>query len=85
MPMRILRSYMEAMPRVRAAEALRSSTVIAVGSGTMAAQSRDQTLRGWERDANAGRAVVKAQSQEGYRALVRGSGIGFRVVKRKAD
>ena len=54
MPMWLLRVFENALPQLRAQEALMEVTVALIGSGNMKKGDRARTLNRWKRDASQG-------------------------------
>ena len=54
LPEELLHAYLHQMSVLQAREALRQTTVMAVGSGAARKEERRRVLRNWERDARGG-------------------------------
>lgn len=80
MPLRHLRPFAAAMPRIEARENL--LTVARLTVPRMKNQDRARTLARWRREADLNPAPTRIRDAAALSRLAVGSGIGFRVVKR---
>lgn len=83
-----MRAYTEALPRILAAESLRTIRDTLIGTGNMKRLTAQQQIRKLERQANRGiqrRKPRAAATLEQAQAIYANMGIGVRVVDTDAD
>lgn len=81
MPLPLLNAYAENLSRLTAEESLLEGTRIAVGSGTLKKGVGSRIARGWERQADQQRVVLRPQGPAEYRAQMAAVGIGVKREK----
>lgn len=84
-PLRELRAYAAALPRVLARESMRLAQAIAVGTGSIRTEDRRAVLSDWERASSAGQPVLRATTREGHEAVTASMGIGVKLVPRETN
>ena len=80
LPMAVVRAAIRMLPRVQAEDSLRTSQMVAVGSGTLSRDARQQVLSAWLSVVRGDRPAERL-SPEG----MVNAGIGYRRVPKRKD
>lgn len=74
LPLCVLRSYIDVLPRVRAERALEGVSVALIGAGNMEQRHAERAINDWQREANGPMERAPQLTEEERRELYRQSG-----------